>query len=221
MVIHVGYQSAGPCTNGPQPGARAVMAWWLAGFGGHGAVNTGIFNCRVVAGSSVRSLHGEGRACDLGVRPHDSGYGHDAASLLHANSAELGIQCIIWSRRIWSGSRPHEGFRPYTGTSPHVDHLHVELSWPAARTLTQARIAEILGGVVRKRLLKLTSPQMRGEDVRQVQRALAARFPSLGLALDGIFGPGTQAAVKHFQSSAAIAVDGEVGPATRRALGLE
>jgi Putative peptidoglycan binding domain len=221
MAIHVGYQAAGPCTQGPQPGAQALMAWWLSTFGGRGAVNTGIYNCRVIAGSSVRSLHGEGRAADLGVRPHGADYGHDAASLLHANSAEIGIQCIIWSRRIWSGSRPFDGFRPYGGSSPHVDHLHVELSWPAARTLTQARMAGVLGGTAPRRVLKLTSPFMRGEDVRSVQRAIAARFPSLGLELDGVFGPKTDAAVRQFQASAGLSVDGQVGPITRRALGLD
>ena len=132
MSIYVGYQEAGACTTGPQPGSRALMAWWLARFGGQGAINTGIFNCRVIAGSPVRSLHGEGRAADLGVRPHGAGYGHEAAGLLLANSGELGIQCIIWSRHIWSGARPNEGFRPYSGSNPHIDHLHVELSWPAA-----------------------------------------------------------------------------------------
>jgi len=221
VAIYVGYQAAGPCTPGPQPGAKALMAWWLGTYGGQGAVNTGIYNCRVIAGSSIRSLHGEGRAADLGVRPFDAGYGHDVASLLHANSAEVGIQCIIWSRHIWSGSRPFDGFRPYGGSSPHVDHLHVELSWPAARLLTQARIVELLGGTAPPRVLKLTSPRMRGEDVRSVQRALAAHFPSLNLELDGVFGPDTEAAVRQFQAAAGIGVDGQVGPVTRRALGLD
>jgi Putative peptidoglycan binding domain len=220
VSIQIGYQPAGPCTQGPQPGAIALMAWWLTGFADRGAVNSGIFNCRVIAGSTVRSLHGEGRAADLGVRPNGADYGHDVASLLLANSAEIGIQCIIWSRRIWSGARPFEGFRAYGGTNPHVDHLHVELTWPAARLLTQARIVEILGGVAPQRVLRLASPRMRGEDVRSVQRALAAHFPSLNLDLDGVFGPRTEAAVRQFQASAGIGVDGEVGPITRRALGL-
>jgi len=221
MSLHVGYQGAKECLTGPQPGARALMAWWISRFGGNGAVNTGIFNCRVIAGTTNRSLHGEGRALDLGVRPHDAGYGHEAASLLHANSGELGIQCIIWSRRIWSGSRPQEGFRPYSGQSPHLDHLHVELSWPAARTLTQARIGEVLGGHrPAPRVLKLKEPNMRGEDVRAVQIALAARFPSLGLRIDGTFGPKTDKAVKKFQKSVNLTPDGDVGERTRAALGL-
>ena len=148
MALHVGYQGATGCLPDAQPGARALMAWWLARFGGRGAINSGILNCRPVVGGTARSLHSEGRAADLGVRPINAAYGHEAASLLHAHSGELGIQCVIWSRGIWSGSQPNAGFRLYKGQNPHLDHLHVELSWPAARTLTQARIAQVLGGVI-------------------------------------------------------------------------
>lgn len=221
MAVAVGYQAAAAvCSGGPQPGARALMAWWLGRFGPAGAINSGIYNCRPVVGGTAPSLHGEGRAADLGVRPVGAHYGHDAAALLHANSAELGVQCIIWSRRIWSGSRPHEGFRDYKGSNAHVDHLHVELSWVAARTLTQARIAELLGGSVAPRVLKLVSPRMRGEDVRAVQIALAARAPSENLAADGVFGPRTDRAVRRFQAAHGLAADGDVGPLTRAALGL-
>ena len=148
------------------------------------------------------------------------GYGHEAASLLHANSGELGIQCIIWSRRIWSGSKPNAGFRPYAGQNAHVDHLHVELDWVTARTLTHKRIAEVLGQGPVIRVLKLKDPNMRGDDVRRLQVALAARFPSLGLRLDGVFGPKTDKAVKKFQKSVGLNQDGDVGDKTRAALGL-
>jgi putative peptidoglycan binding protein len=221
MSLHVGYQGAKECLTGPQPGARALMAWWLSRFSDRGAVNSGIYVCRnVVGGSGTRSLHSEGRAVDLGVRPNDAGYGHEAASLLHANSGELGIQCIIWSRRIWSGSKPNAGFRPYAGQNAHVDHLHVELDWVTARTLTHKRIAEVLGQGPVIRVLKLKDPNMRGDDVRRLQVALAARFPSLGLRLDGVFGPKTDKAVKKFQKSVGLTPDGDVGEKTRAALGL-
>lgn len=39
-------------------------------------------------------------------------------------------------------------------------------------------------------------------------------------AVDGIFGSGTEAAVKHFQKKNGLTVDGKVGPATLAALGL-
>lgn len=62
------------------------------------------------------------------------------------------------------------------------------------------------------RVLRLASPMMQGDDVRAVQR-------KLGLAADGVFGPGTRNAVKAFQSSQGLTADGIVGPSTLAALG--
>jgi chitosanase len=68
------------------------------------------------------------------------------------------------------------------------------------------------------RILHLTSPYMRGEDVRRVQEALN----TLGLAnaRDGVYGPFTEVLVRKFQASGGGRSDGVVGPATRTALGL-
>jgi len=57
----------------------------------------------------------------------------------------------------------------------------------------------------------------RGERVKQLQAALTlAGFP---VAEDGIFGRGTELAVRAFQDSAGIEADGLVGPDTWRELG--
>ena len=56
-----------------------------------------------------------------------------------------------------------------------------------------------------------------GGAVRQLQRALR-RTPNLGLVVDGVFGPSTDAAVKEFQQGAGLTVDGIVGPLTWNAL---
>ena len=51
------------------------------------------------------------------------------------------------------------------------------------------------------------------EQVRKAQRLLNEKFDA-GLAVDGIFGPKTYAAVKGYQSANNLQVDGIVGPAT-------
>lgn len=56
----------------------------------------------------------------------------------------------------------------------------------------------------------------RGEAVRELQRALAAQ--GIALKVDGVFGKLTDAAVRRFQKRSGLAVDGIAGPATMAAL---
>ncbi len=71
------------------------------------------------------------------------------------------------------------------------------------------------------RLLQLTSPSMKGEDVKQLQQALLKSGLSVGESgADGVFGQATDQAVRTFQGQKGLNVDGKVGSATRQALGL-
>ncbi len=74
-----------------------------------------------------------------------------------------------------------------------------------------------LGSFEVGRLLKLTSPYMRGDDVRDVQDALQLASFSPGQS-DGIFGPKTESAVEAFQKDRKLKVDGIVGENTVKAL---
>lgn len=56
-----------------------------------------------------------------------------------------------------------------------------------------------------------------GDAVRRLQRALR-RTPDLSLAVDGVFGPATEAAVRRVQEGSGLTVDGIVGPQTWAAL---
>lgn len=59
----------------------------------------------------------------------------------------------------------------------------------------------------------------RGQEVSQIQQALAALQPQLYSGpIDGNFGGGTDSAVRAFQSSKQLTVDGKVGPETWSAL---
>jgi N-acetyl-anhydromuramyl-L-alanine amidase AmpD len=67
--------------------------------------------------------------------------------------------------------------------------------------------------------LKLTNPYRRGSAVTALQKAL--EHSGRQIAIDGVFGPATQAAVKAFQRSHDLAPDGICGPRTWAALGYE
>lgn len=144
MSVLVGYTPATGCTGGPTPGARALMAWYLATY--PDGRNDGIYNCRPVRGGRTWSTHAEGRADDLGtpLTGAPPAWATELAARLVATSAELGVQCVIWHRRIWSSAHPHDGWRPYPGVDPHDTHMHVELTRTAGRSLTEARITSVL-----------------------------------------------------------------------------
>jgi MYXO-CTERM domain-containing protein len=99
--------------------------------------NSGIERSCSVGG---KSEHKEGRAWDWGVQ-----YPHPAADAFlkwllatdqhgnkHAMARRLGIMYMIWNKQVWSSYKASQGWRPYTGASPHTDHVHFSFSWDGA-----------------------------------------------------------------------------------------
>ncbi len=223
MTILVGgYAGARSCTGGPTVGARNLMAWALT----KRFTNLGIYNCRTVRGGSTTSLHGEGRAADLGC-PVGNSFSWAVADFLRLYSKELGIQCVIHNRKIWSSSGG-TGWRYYSGVAAHFDHIHAELTWAAANGgLTVAKLNDLwarhtgtgTGGaaVANDGILERGDS---GPSVEALQRVLRAWYPALNVVVDGAFGPATEAAVKHLQAKAGFQVDGVAGPITLNVLGL-
>lgn len=77
-------------------------------------------------------------------------------------------------------------------------------------TITAADLAEASS-------LHMTNPPANGDSVRKLQAALTRAGFACGQ--DGIFGPGTEAAVKAFQAAKGMPQDGIVGPEIWAALG--
>lgn len=69
------------------------------------------------------------------------------------------------------------------------------------------------------RMFAVTSPYMRGNDIRYFQGAMnAKRFQGTPVSVDGIYGPDTAVVVKDFQQSHGLTPDGIVGPLTLSAM---
>jgi N-acetylmuramoyl-L-alanine amidase len=83
---------------------------------------------------------------------------------------------------------------------------------------TWAALVEACWKLGDRRLL-LTSPNLRGEDVSDLQTTLARLGFDCG-KVDGIFGPLAHRALADFQANCGLVIDGVCGPATVRALRL-
>lgn len=216
------YESASRCTGTARPGARALLAWALEVYRDRGAYSLGIYNCRTVRGGSTTSLHGEGRAVDLGLPLGPDGrgtpLGRAIVAQLGAHGARLGVQAIVYDRTVWSAKSP--AGRPYGGTHPHYDHLHIELTRQAADRLTLATFRAVLGTAAEEDDMPVTAP----DDVRYYQRILAGTYPKphhqagppydlgtsgpAGDGVDGVLGERTEAAIRDWQTRRGIEVTG-------------
>jgi hypothetical protein len=195
------------------------MRWFVENYHSKGGYNLGIYNCRTVRGGKTTSMHGEGRACDCGFPIGDSDGDRLLKRLLKV-PGRLGIQAIIYERRIYSAKSP--AGRPYTGLVPHLDHLHVEFTKEAASTLTYTTVKRVMATTVPVVHLPGSRPLKKGDtgnDVRWIQH-------HIGLKEDGIYGDKTAAAVKAYKSKMKskypkLVIDGNVGWLAWRAMGVK
>jgi hypothetical protein len=119
----------------------------------------GIYVCRNVKGTDVKSAHAQGRALDIGLRadrPAEKMIGDGIFRALIRAAHSSGIDNVIWNRQIWSQS--HGGPRKWEGhykngvvKTPHVDHLHVEWTHEGSQqeqmNFLELQIAILRGGL--------------------------------------------------------------------------
>jgi hypothetical protein len=154
------------------------------------------------------------RAIDI---THDPKNGFDsyafADMLLRRQDKRL--KYVISNRRIGSGpAGPQPGvWRKYTGSNPHDHHVHISAVAGTGGDSTAAWSIDMVPGAMPPAFLMAPAAPVTlrkgstGAAVRDLQERL-------GLTVDGIFGDGTEHAVKAAQIKAKIVADGIVGPQT-------
>lgn len=245
------WKAADHCTGGPTKGAKALLAYCLDEWDEDEAHSDGIYNCRPVrgAGADLYSIHAEGRAVDLGFplvkvkgiwRANPAGL--EVVQRFRPIAADVGIQCMIYNRRIWSAKSPGVDGRDYEGVDPHVGHVHLELTRTAGAKLTVATIRAFAGHkapvtTTSEGSIVVTKPKVygpivwepwnatarpgarllrrgaRGKDVRYVQKFIGVKRAGKP---DGRFGDKTSQAVRWYQRMRKIKVTGRVDEATWR-----
>lgn len=131
------YQPQVSCDPTEKPGTAALRDLLRRSYG---TANSG--GIARACGQGGTSEHKEGRAYDWmlnAANPADKAIadsflawlvGPDAQGVAAGNAHRLGVQYVIWNRQTWqswTGS-----WKPYTGSSPHTDHVHTSLSWDGA-----------------------------------------------------------------------------------------
>lgn len=130
------------CSGGFTKGGVALSRWIQRNF--RQSESIGGYSCRPnTADTSQSSLHAEGRALDWFADVSDAAERRAVNRFIRRVSADnwrlgraMGIQELIWNKRIWTASRHTEGWRAYTGPNPHVDHIHIGMNREGASKRT-------------------------------------------------------------------------------------
>jgi peptidoglycan hydrolase-like protein with peptidoglycan-binding domain len=230
------YVPADHCEAEAGEGAQAMLAFCLDKWSYTSSL--GIFNCRTARGSTSLSHHAEGRAIDVGIPTisptmADAAKGMQVAETLGSCGKRLGLDHLIYNRRIWSARTPTG--REYTGVHPHLDHIHAGLTRQAAANLTYATLQAVIGDGVGQlageeddilgfNIGAVGEPSVAGDRAKALQLMLIDRgyqLPRFGA--DGRAGDETRKALRRFKADNNLAEElegltGVVGPHTYAAL---
>lgn len=157
------------------------------------------------------SMHNYGLAFDIAIKKNGTIVWDDQK--LYAKAGEIGNSLGLEWGGSWRSFKDYPHFQ-WTGGLTIKDLLAgkkpstpTSKSAPTPKTSTPAL----------KRVLKLTSPLTKGDDVLSIQKKLSSLGYAIGTA-DGIFGEKTKNAIIQFQKSKKLSPDGVVGAATFDAL---
>jgi hypothetical protein len=148
------YEGQSTCDPTPKPGTVALRNLLLSRY--PATVSFGISRACDVGG---RSEHKEGRAFDWGANVNNPGqraavenfiaalFATDSYGHHHALARRMGVMYVIWNQQIWGAYQADAGWQPYSGDSPHTDHMHISLSWAGARAETSFYSGKVVPGL--------------------------------------------------------------------------
>lgn len=208
--------------------------------------------CSVVNTPGGVSEHKEGRAVDWGLRvntPSEKAVADQFLAWAIAkgpdgqpayNARRMGINYMIFNKRIWGTYNTAAGWRPYNGVSPHTDHIHISFAWNGALKRTSwwtgkaagvdyGPCQEIAGlwapkysGVnpspcaPAKSITSLTGSPVLSVGSTGVYVTLLQKY--LGVNADGDFGPMTKASLVAFQKAKGLPQTGSTDVNTWKVL---
>lgn len=244
------------CDPVARPGTTALRDLLLTTYGGRDLGMT-----RSCASEAGTSEHKDGRAFDWGLLASNPAEAAIAQQFLdwllkagpdgkpYYNARRLGVMYLIWNGRIWgSYTTTNGGWKAYTGSVPHTDHIHISLSWNGAMKRTSFWTGTVAPtdygpcvtytGVpadpwTAPRLTPCPTPSAAPTVITaallrpyfdtqlslgSTGAAVVVLQQALGVTADGAFGPVTQAAVKAFSTAHGLIADGVVRRETWEAL---
>lgn len=191
------------------------------------------YACRPVSGTRTASNHSWGTAVDINAPSNPY-----ASALWHQRNARgtrpFGLALVTNIPQqvveLWEA----HGFRWGGRYGGKPDPMHFEFMGSVAEAKAhETRLRQFLAGNGKPappapkpappssstpRVLRLTSPMMKGGDVKDLQRLLIALGYLPARSDDGVFGPKTEAAVRRLQQAMNVPADGMYGPVTRTAV---
>lgn len=174
---------------------------------------TGCYNCRLITGGKVPSAHAQGIALDTNwdTNPYRTDklvtdMPRAMVDEIEALTTRAGVVAGRWGGD-WDG-------RPETSQG-NYDAMH----WELLLTPAEARVGFWVHEFDESDQWQwpLLAEGERGNGVKQLQRHLAVKL-GVSLVTDGIFGPGTGAAVQQYQTSRGLPPDRLVSLGTWTAL---
>lgn len=177
--------------NCPDKGANGMLTWLKSKGCKHGSID------------SLPDVPGI-----LLFKPGHVGVYIGGGLAVEAEGFSYGVVETKVSKRPWTEwAYLHESMLVYDGATS------TEEMKPSEPVVTEPEKVYALG----ERTLKHTSPDMRGEDVKELQNRLNALGFDCGTA-DGVFGSKTEKGVIAFQTAAGIEADGKFGKESFSAL---